>query len=380
MAAVNNVLHFRIFDDDGKRVVDTDEQRLTGQARQIENLRERLKSLWPPHELTRSNKHRVTTAVTSIVGYTRPVPRGQHPKHHGCVQAKFVIADDLSKALKFGLFCEAGKRYPAYIRFSNAPVQDDQRPGGHGMAIKLMGVLGKKLLPGEEHAETHDFLLLDSPVFFIKNAIEFASFDAALLAREKSWLGLLSLAGYFATHIWEALILKRISSKISTNPLETKYWSATPYKLGDGAVKYFARPRLDGRPPIAAETPSVDQFRHAMKRNLETRDATFDFFVQRQVDPVNTPIEDATHNWDESVSSYEKVATIHIWRQKFDSDAQMEFCQNLAYNPWHALSDHRPLGGINRARKAVYVALSAMRHKLNNVSYQEPNPETVPTE
>ena len=75
------------------------------------------------------------------------------------------------------------------------------------MAIKLMGVSGDKLLPGEEHAETHDFLLLDSPVFFIKNAIEFASFDAALLAREKSWLGLLSLAGYFATHIWEALIL-----------------------------------------------------------------------------------------------------------------------------------------------------------------------------
>ena len=69
VAAVNNVLHFRIFDGDGKVVVDTDEKRLTEQARQIEDLRKQLESLWPPHELTRSDKGRVITAVTSIVGH-----------------------------------------------------------------------------------------------------------------------------------------------------------------------------------------------------------------------------------------------------------------------------------------------------------------------
>ena len=56
VAEVNNVLHFRIFDGNGKRVVDTDEQRLTEQARQIKDLRKQLASLWPPHELTRSDK------------------------------------------------------------------------------------------------------------------------------------------------------------------------------------------------------------------------------------------------------------------------------------------------------------------------------------
>ena len=71
VAAVNNVLHFRVFDDDGKVVVDTDEKRLTEQARQIEDLRKQLESLWPPHELTRSDKDRVITAVTSIVGHTQ---------------------------------------------------------------------------------------------------------------------------------------------------------------------------------------------------------------------------------------------------------------------------------------------------------------------
>jgi len=49
------------------------------------------------------------------------------------------------------------------------------------MAIKLMQVPGEKLLPGQEHGQTQDFLLLDSPTFFIKNAIEFAEFDAARL-------------------------------------------------------------------------------------------------------------------------------------------------------------------------------------------------------
>ena len=36
---VNNVLHFRIFDGDGKEVVDTDERKLTEQARRMEDLR-----------------------------------------------------------------------------------------------------------------------------------------------------------------------------------------------------------------------------------------------------------------------------------------------------------------------------------------------------
>ncbi|MEK1942330.1 MAG: hypothetical protein AAAB16_18325, partial [Pseudomonas sp.] len=36
-----------------------------------------------------------------------------------------------------------------------------------------------------------------------------------------------------------------------------------------------------------------------------------------------------------------------------------------SFNPWHALPEHRPLGGINRLRKAVYEAVSAYRHERN---------------
>jgi len=287
-----------------------------------------------------------------------------------------MIENDLPAELAFGVFGDAGKTFPAWIRFSNARKQDDQESGGHGMAIKLMGVIGEKLLPGQQNEQTQDFLLLDSPIFFIKNAIEFAEFDAALLNSEVSWFGKLSVLEYFVKHPREAWILHQIEHNQSSNPLETQYWSATPYKLGTGAVKYLLKPRRDG-PPIIAPTPSRHQLRAAMKLHLETRDAYFDFCIQRQIDPNKQPIEDATHVWQ---TPPQKVATIRIPCQSFDTPGQMEFCENLSFSPWHALTEHRPLGSLNRLRKATYLALSKFRHEQNRVPSVEPTPDTMPPE
>ena len=73
VAAVDRVLHFRMFDGDGKSVVDTDEKRFSQKARQIESLKKQLAGLWAPHELTEPERVRVVSAVTSIVGRTLPV-------------------------------------------------------------------------------------------------------------------------------------------------------------------------------------------------------------------------------------------------------------------------------------------------------------------
>jgi hypothetical protein len=70
VAAVKGVLHFRIFDHDGRMAVDEDETNLKTQAGPIEDLRRQLKDLWPPHVLTRPEKFRDITAVTSIVDQT----------------------------------------------------------------------------------------------------------------------------------------------------------------------------------------------------------------------------------------------------------------------------------------------------------------------
>jgi len=70
VAAVHDVLHFRVFDGDGKVAVDADEKKLTGQAWQIEDLKKQLVDLWPPHVLNRGEKERTINAVASIVGHT----------------------------------------------------------------------------------------------------------------------------------------------------------------------------------------------------------------------------------------------------------------------------------------------------------------------
>ena len=67
VADVDHVLHFRVFDGDGKVIENTNENMLNEQTSKLKDLRNQLQSLWPPHELTHSEKARVNAAIASIV-------------------------------------------------------------------------------------------------------------------------------------------------------------------------------------------------------------------------------------------------------------------------------------------------------------------------
>ena len=81
------------------------------------------------------------------------------------------------------------------------------------------------------------------------------------------------------------------------------------------------------------------------------------------------PVEDPTILWDTEPIT---VATLTIKPQAFTRPAQMEFCENLSFTPWHSVEVHRPIGGINRAHKLVYQATSTFRHEKNQVPRKEP--------
>src|SRR5690606_20131935 len=98
-------------------------------------------------------------------------------------------------------------------------------------------------------------------------------------------------------------------------------------------------------------------------------EAKFDFFIQFQTDADAMPVENPTVAWS---SQYIKVATLTIYAQIFDSNAQMQFGDNLSFNPWHCLPEHRPLGGFNRVRKRVYETMSKFRHDKNKLPDNEP--------
>jgi len=91
---------------------------------------------------------------------------------------------------------------------------------------------------------------------------------------------------------------------------------------------------------------------------------TDQFRVQPQTDPVAMPIEDVSVEWDEAVSKPIPVATITIGVQDVDSAEGSELdmeCETMAFSPWTALAEHRPMGGINRLRQAVYLSSQAKR-------------------
>lgn len=288
--------------------------------------------------------------------------RDAHRKSHGCVVARFTVLGGLPANLAQGVLARP-RSFDAVIRYSNGSQNvDDTKGDARGMAIKLMGVDGPKLLGDEAGARTQDFLLMTSPVFFVRNAKDYVGFQQAISS------GGLSVAGWLAWHWREASVLLSIQNRKMSNPLNGRYWSPTPSRLGAGQqVKYSATPCAG---QTFTDTASgVDLLGQNLTAHLAQRSACFDFSVQRRTQPTQMPIEDATVEWKESAAPFVKVARIDIAAQ---SPEQGQACDVRSFTPWHSIAEHRPLGGIERTRKAVYQAISTLRHDLNGEPRVEP--------
>lgn len=299
----------------------------------------------------------------------RPAQRDAHPKPHGCVRARFTVPASLPPVVRQGVFGEA-HTFNAWIRFSNAVGSDDHEGLARGMAIKLLGVSGQKILPEEANAKTQDFLMVNYPVFNIQTASEYVDFLT------KSETG--QLAVFFRAHPESERITAAIAAQPVGNPLLQRYFSMTAYALGSSNVKYSAKPvscttgeTLDDD-GSGAHTNSPNYLRTAMEARLTAGSTCFAFMVQLQTDPATMPIDDSTVLWSEERAPFIEVASITILQQGFDSTQQQAFCDSLSFTPWHALPVHQPLGTINRIRRVVYDSVSALRHRLNGVIRQEP--------
>jgi hypothetical protein len=301
--------------------------------------------------------------------------RDAHPKSHGCVRAEFRVDDDLAPDLAHGVFAP-GRRYPAWVRFSNGggeATRHDAEGEGRGMAIKLMGVPGEKLLPDERDAGTQDFVLLSHPTFVVDDASAYLTFIERF--------GSTSLRDRLVTAFTLGLRGTRAALAVQgttiANPLETRYWSTVPYRLGLGAakraVKYSARPMGEAR-SVVPPSPGPDFLREAMAAHLAGREARFEFMVQPRASEAMR-VEDSVTEWREAEAPFRRVATLTIPPQTFSTPARDAFGENLSFNPWHALPEHKPLGAVNRIRRVVYTAVSKLRHQHNGVPRREPTPD-----
>ena len=311
--------------------------------------------------------------------------RDAHAKAHGCLTATFTVRQDLPQSMRTGVFVP-GHQYKAWIRFSNgnAALQPDYDKDARGMAIKLMGVEGPKLLdsPADRDAQTQDFLMINFPVFFNRDPAEYERFIR--YQADGSQFGYFFAGRNPLEWRWRELFIGGQLLGRIRNPLYAQYYSMTSYAMGvDSAAKDDPKPYLhamkysaksctppDGR---AADVADDDYLRRGLVEHLAQSDGCFEFLVQLQDPSRDMPVEDPTVRWKESQSPFVPVADIHIPSQEFDTPARNTFCENLSFNPWHAVVDHRPLGGLNRIRKAVYEEIAVYRHAMNgNATYREP--------
>src|SRR5213079_1408452 len=123
--------------------------------------------------------------------------------------------------------------------------------------------------------------------------------------------------------------------------------------------------------------PPANYLREAMVNTLSTKEVYFDFMIQFQTDAYRMPIENASVEWPEKLSPFIPVARLRLPVQRFDSRDQLTFAENLSYNPWHCIAEHRPLGNQSRARKQMYWVLSELRHTMNEVPRYEPTGDEV---
>jgi hypothetical protein len=328
------------------------------------------------------------------------VLRGVHPKDHGCVEATFTVAETLAPEHRVGLFKRPGQKFRAAIRFSNAatlvmpdspPVMQGGKPVlgpdgkpmlGHdsrGMAIKVYDVTGPRLVPNDGE-RTQDFLMINQPVFAFANVEDYealnqiilkdmelpdrffqraASTDVAVQKRAMTTLGIVRRI--------KALASPPAFQPPPLSPLDNTYFSAAPFLFGKGrAMKFSAVPVVPSAGSPGDALNDRDYLRGAMRKRMSEaggKDICFDFKIQvrsaaQLAGKIETEIEDVCTLWDDP---FVTVARIAIPPQDIDAPARQDFCERLAYTPWHGLEDHRPLGGINRMRKKVYEASAERR-------------------
>jgi hypothetical protein len=311
----------------------------------------------------------------------QPYQRGFHAKSQGCLRGTLVLDPLRPPSTREGIFDSTRKSWRFWSRFSNGAGwhDSDTATDVRGLALKVLGVPGVKLLDDEKTSQ--DFIMISSPVGFGKDSDTFMRFaevnsKTTGLARQAD-LGGFAIENPSAAH---AITSGLISTELGISSLaKIQYYSGTPYKLGTSVMKYSVKPETCSPRllPGSGETDESEGASSALDKpgdkqsdklseDLVARGKTgfcMGLYVQLQSsDPKKTPIEDASHEWKEKDAAFLRVATLLFSPGQDPSDpAVKQMCDQLSFNPWHSIAEHRPLGNQNRARRWVYDSSRAMR-------------------
>jgi catalase len=279
--------------------------------------------------------------------------RALHAKGNAGVEAELTVAADVPAHAKVGIFAAPGT-YRAYVRFSNGSGarQKDAKPDVRGVAVKVLGVPGKKLIPGLEGATTQDFLLIRTPATPVRDADEFLALVRAAQSPALLPIKLAASLGVRRTLSLLPKLLKGLGAPM-TSVATTRYFSALPIQWGPYAAHYALTPHAQAAP--GAKAP--EDLGAELADRLQRGPVTYDLEVQFFVDAAKTPIEDASVEWREEDAPFVTVGRLTLKAQDPRSEKGKrlaERIETLSFDPWHAPVEFRPLGNMMRARNAAY--------------------------
>lgn len=340
-----------------------------------------------------------------------PIARGFHNKGHMCARASFRVLEGApekpAEAHAGPLFEHEGECFAAWVRFSNGhPAFNalDSMPDFRGLAIKVMGVEGPRVMQDDVDSTTQDFLMLNNPMMAAPDGETFMHFtkrtapprnildlqgflfdlvlgryrddpeykDNIFLAGAEAFDPRLS-TGTFEGRTGDFLRNRVMGQLAPGNGIrsmaEESFWSGSAIRYGDRFARYSVVPCADPTPGAACENatrrgrPSrlSDELFGRLSLEEGGQGVRYVFFVQLQQED-GTPLEDASDPWTPEESTPFAVAELVLEpRSEAVLDAQDEACEPLRFTPFHAVQDYEPVGSINRIRRAVYAASQRLR-------------------
>lgn len=313
---------------------------------------------------------------TTAADYGHAV-RAVHAKAHGLFEGTFTVDGNLPPELAQGLFAKPG-RYAAALRISTNPgdILDDNVVLPRGLALKVEHISGEQL-PGSE-GDGQDFLMVNVPVFAVPTPDKFAGKLKLLAATtdraEGAKIALSTVFGFINSALGkvglESKALAGMGGSPQVHPLGETYFTTVPFRYGDHVAKFRMRPLS---PALTALTGMIidtsgrpDGLRETIREDAAHLTGEWAFEVQLARDLEKQPIEDASVEWKEEDAPFVQVATLRIEPQDSWSEQNVKrIDETLHFSPWNALVDHRPLGGINRARRRAYKHSTDFRMRIN---------------
>lgn len=284
--------------------------------------------------------------------------RALHAKGVAGAKASLEIFADVPEQARHGLFAKAGT-YDARVRFSNGSGkrQSDRAGDVRGMAVKVLGVPGTKVLKGLEAATTQDFLAIHTSSTPFRTADEFMVLVLAADSPATLPFKLIGGLGFF-----RALgVLKQLAGtagKPIPSLAQTSFFSALPIRIGPHAARFSFVPK-DAKDRPAGR--GGDYLGDDVRARLSEGPLAFDMCLQFFESEATTPIEDASIDW---TTPYVDVGRLTLATQDLASTEGKKLAaeiEAMSFDPWHALVEHTPLGGFMRARKVAYLASTKER-------------------